>query len=89
MSKSPRNAHKDLEFEVGSRSFKSVHEASSTAISIALSTGEPVEIDVLTWSRAAAVAYAGADGGDQYDEDPEASVFDRIIVRAESLGRVP
>jgi hypothetical protein len=51
--------------------------------------GEPHYIDVVTWTRAAAVKYAGSDGGDIYDEDPEASVFERIEVKARSFGRVP
>lgn len=86
---SPRNKHKDLEYHIGNGVFRDVHDASSTAIAMALSRGEPVTLDVVCWSRAAAVAYAGADGGDQYDADPEASVFDRIVIRATSQGPVP
>ena len=37
-----------------------------------------VHIDVVTWTYDAAVQYGGDNAGDIYDEDPEASVHDRI-----------
>jgi len=86
--------HKDVEYAVedGSgkeRIFKTPDEAAGFAVSMALS-GRPAYIDVLIWSRAGAVWYRGSDdGGDEYDEDPEASIFERIRVKAESEGRVP
>jgi len=86
--------HKDVEYAVDDASgkeriFKSADEASSFAISIAMSDGRPRFIDVLVYSVSGARWYAGDDGVDDYKDDPEASVFDRIKVTAESLGRIP
>jgi hypothetical protein len=54
----------------------------------ALSTGSDIAVDVLTWSRKDAMAYAGEEGGERYDEDPDASVFDRLVITVKSLGRI-
>ena len=51
--------------------------------------GEKINLDVVTWSRAAARAWGGDDAVEQYDEDPEASIFERIVVQADSWGRIP
>ena len=86
--------HKDVEYAVddcsgNERVFRSPEEASAFAISCALARGETVNIDVLVWSREGAVAYRGSvDGGEEYDEDPDASVFDRIEIKVNSVGRV-
>ena len=86
--------HKDVEYMVDDASgrpryFKSSNEAAGFAISIAMSRGQDVNIDVLVHSPAGARWYRGSsDGVDEYNEDPEASVFDRIVVRAESQGRI-
>lgn len=85
--------HKDLEFQLedaggNTRTFKSFDEAAGLAVAVAASTGKEVELNVLTWSRAAAKAYAGDYGVEVYEEDPEASVHDRIVIKAESQGRV-
>ena len=50
--------------------------------------GGSAYIDVLTWNRKAAVAYAGSDGGKTYDEDPDASAFERILIQVRSKGRI-
>jgi len=85
--------HKDLEFQLEDmggqpRTFKDFGEACALAVAVAASDGRPVNLDVLAWSRAAARAYGGEAGAEQYDGDPEASVFDRIVIRAESQGRI-
>jgi len=84
--------HPQLEFEVDFRNdrfgYKTFEEAATAAISISVSHGIPVTIDVLTFSRAAAKAWAGDHGVEVYNEDPEASVHERIVVRAESQGRI-
>lgn len=71
------------------RVFKLPNEAAGFAVSVAMTGKQDVYIDVLTWTRAAAIAYGGDDAGQVYDEDPDASVHDRIRVTAESIGRVP
>ena len=85
--------HKDLEYQLedaggATRTFKSFEDACALAVSVAASDGRPVNLDVLCWSRAAARVYGGDAGAEIYDEDPEASVFDRIVIRAESQGRI-
>ena len=85
--------HKDLEFMVeDSRGktwyYKTFDEAAGMAVAIAASTGTTTTIDVLTYSRAAAKAYAGDYGVEVYDEDPDASSHDRIEVNADALGRI-
>lgn len=40
-------------------------------------------------SRAGARFVSGDDGAAQYDEDPEASVFERFQIRVNAQGRVP
>lgn len=86
--------HRDVEYAVDDASgkeriFKSSDEASSFAISLAMSDGRPHNIDVLIYSVSGARWYGGDDAAEEYDDDPEASVSDRIVVRAESLGRIP
>lgn len=85
--------HKDLEFQLedaggATQTFKDLGEACVLAISISISTGREVELNVLAWSKAAARAYAGDYGVEVYEEDPEASVHDRITIKAESHGRI-
>lgn len=76
-----------LEYHVDDRVFKSFDAAAGFAVAISAATGRGVDIDVITWTRAAAKAYAGAHGAEVYDEDPDASVHDRIQVQAEATGR--
>lgn len=91
------STHKDVEYMVEDPSrpgtemyFKKADEAAGNAIGRAMSHGGEVYIDVLVSSRAGAKWYRGTyEGEEEYDEDPDASVFERIIVRAESIGRVP
>lgn len=93
----PRGAartHKDVEFAVDDnrgeeRIFKTFDEAAAFAVGLAVTTGVRVEFDILISSREGAEWWGGSDAGEQYDEDPEASVFDRLIVKVNSQGRVP
>jgi hypothetical protein len=85
--------HKDLEFEVGKEGekgqiFKDFAEACAHAISMACSDGEERVIDVLCWSKGAAKVWGGDYAVEQYMEDPEASVTERIVIKAESQGRI-
>lgn len=86
--------HKDVEYAVDDASghervFRTADEAAGFAVSLALSDGGPHNIDVLVWSVEGAKWYGGDGAVDQYEEDPEASVFERIEVRATSHGRIP
>lgn len=86
--------HSDVEYAVDDasgkqRTFKSSNEAAGFAIALSMSHGKPVNLDVLVHSPAGARWYRGSsDGVTEYEEDPEASVFDRIVISAESTGRV-
>ena len=86
-----KRGHKDVEFHIdhrtGTKIFKTFAEAANFAVLHALA-GSDVDIDVVVWSQAGAKWLSGADGVAQYREDPEASVFERVRVRAWSLGRV-
>lgn len=83
--------HKDVEFAVDDASghervFKTAAEAAAFAIALAVSDGEGHAINVLVHSEAGARWYRGT--GDWDEDDLEASVFERIIVKAEAIGHV-
>jgi len=87
--------HKDVEFHIerpdggfGSHTFHKFEHAAVSAIAQSASSGKPITIDVVVYSRAGANAWQGPHGVEVYNEDPDASVHERIIVRAESLGRI-
>lgn len=87
--------HKDVEFAVGVKGttnediFKTYEEAAGHAVFMAFSYGTTALLDVLVYSEAGARSWAGEHGVEQYREDPDASVFDRIEVKANVIGRVP
>jgi hypothetical protein len=89
-----RRAHKDVEYHVEASGratdiFRDFDKAAAHAVTLSLQTGRPVKLDVVVWSRAGAKSIFGDYGAEQYDEDPDASVFQRIIVRTDNQGRVP
>ena len=97
---SPRNArprprsHRDVYFAVHDAAgeqqvFKTLNDAAGFAVGIALAKGARVHLDVLVMSRAGAKWWGGDDAVQAYDEDPEASVFERLVVQASAQGRVP
>ena len=83
-----------LEFHVGDERgqgttiFTNFDKAAGFALSRACSTGNEMQIDVVTWSKAAARAWGGDNAVEVYESDPEASVHDRILIRAQVLGRI-
>lgn len=88
-------SHKDVEYAVddyqgNEKIFKTSSEAAMFALDKSISRGgEAVNVDVLVYSAEGAKWYRGSiDGETEYEEDPEASVFDRIVIRAEAIGRV-
>lgn len=46
-------------------------------------------LDVLVWSKAGVKAFGGDDAVERYEEDPEASVFERYEFKCNMVGRVP
>ncbi len=84
---------KDLEFAIDDaggrqRVFGDFNEAAAFAVVLSSSNGRPVNLDVLIHSRLAAKIWGGDDALEQYEDDPDASVSERFIIRAESVGRI-
>jgi hypothetical protein len=83
---------KDLEFHVdvagNTQIFSAFAKAIETATIRSIATGESVNVDVVVWSEKAAYAFAGSAGVESFMEDPGASVFQRIEIRANDLGRI-
>lgn len=88
-----RSTHKDVEYAVDDaggkeRIFRSWDEACGFACAVAISGKRDVSVDILVYSKAGARHVAGDDGVEMYNEDPEASVFSRIEITANDVGRV-
>lgn len=88
-----RKKHRDVEYMVERNSkdaeyFDYFNDAAAAAVSLAISTGES-NIDVLVSSRAGARWLGGDDAVEQYDEDPDASVFERFELTINMAGRIP
>lgn len=85
---------KDVEFQVSNYkgdiidTCKSIEKASVLAIGAAVSSGSAI-IDTLVYSEKGARWLGGDDAVEQYKQDPEASVFERIEIKANFVGRVP
>jgi hypothetical protein len=87
-----RKPHKGLDYAVDDAAgdqhvFHRFKEAAGFAVSLAAS-GREVHLDVLCYSVAGAAAWGGDDAVESYQEDPDCSVLERIVIRAESIGRV-
>lgn len=89
----------NLEFHVseeGSRAagstntkiFASFDKAAGHAVALSVARGAPMVIDVVTWTRAAARKWGGDDAVEVFDDDPDASVHERVVVRADAQGKV-
>lgn len=99
-----RRTHPDVEFEVnwgedghgdriddlrrGQPTFNDFDRAASVAVGASVTRGEPVATSVLIYSRSGARWWGGDYAVEEYDADPDASASDRIVVRAESTGRI-
>lgn len=86
---------KDLEFHVSREGstetlkvLKSFADASQFAVSAAVDSGTAMVIDVVTWSQPAARAWGGEAAVEIYQEDPDSSVHERIVIKAESHGPI-
>jgi len=89
-----KKSHKDVEFSClghGGRQmyFKTFDEAAAFALEDAISSGVWKNFDVIIHSEAGARWFGGQDAVEQYREDPDASVFQRIRIKAEVEGMVP
>lgn len=84
----------DLEFHVSNERgqattiFTNFDKAAGFALAKACSSGVEMQIDVVTWTKAAARAWGGDNAVEVYESDPEASVHERILIKAQALGRI-
>ena len=88
-----KDKHKDVEFHVsaGETTRYTDYWGEALALAVAMSAsrgGEEAVVDVIVHSRAGAKHWLGDHGVEMYDEDPEASVFQRISIRARDQGRI-
>jgi hypothetical protein len=83
--------HADVEFVVSAgdveRTFGVFDEALSFAFSVGLEEGE-VTLDVLVYSPEGAEWFGGEEAVAQYEENPDAPVFQRFELKITDVGRV-
>jgi hypothetical protein len=86
---------KDLEFHVAVEGMPGTEkyltdfdQACAYAVSRSVSTGQNVVIDVITWTRGGAKKWGGDAAVEIYNEDPDSSVHERIVIKAKSQGPV-
>lgn len=84
--------HPDVEYAVDDvegleHIFTDFASAASFALGLAVS-GREVFLDVLVHSEPGARWFGGDDAVEQYREDPDASVFQRLKIQVQDLGRV-
>ena len=90
-----RYSHPDVEFSTGGkgvdreRIFDTWEEACASAIELSLYFGTPWNLDVLVYSDKGANWWGGESAVEEYREDPDASVFQRFVINADGVGRVP
>jgi hypothetical protein len=84
--------HPDVEFVVSTdgveQTFRSFDKALTYAFSVGLGAGE-VTVDVLIYSEEGAEWYGGDDAVERYQDDPDASVFNRYKLHVADLGLIP
>lgn len=88
-----RTTHPQVEYAVddaggNERVFKKFDEAAAFAVGVAMTRGS-AKLDVLVMDESGAKFLYGDDGVDQYNEDPDASVFERYEIKVNAVGRVP
>ncbi len=81
-----------VEFVVGNYKdneeyYTDIKKAILAAFNRALSSGS-CQLDVLCYSVEDARAFSGDSGEEQFESDPEASVFQRLILRVEDQGLI-
>ena len=84
--------HEDVDYVVDAPDgnetvFKDFDHAAGFALGMAVARGK-IDLDVLIHSEEGAEWYGGDDAVEQYNEDPEASVFERFEIRVNAVGRV-
>jgi len=87
------HGHQGVEYAVDDaagkeRTFKTFDDAAGFAVALAAS-GRAVNLDILVYSEEGARQLGGDGAVEQYREDPDASVFERLEIKVNSVGRVP
>lgn len=77
-----------IEYHVQDKVFTDVAEGAAYAVVMSIRHGQPVNLDIVVYNEEDAQRYGGDDAVEKYREDPDASVFERFTVKAESVGRV-
>lgn len=77
-----------VEYAVNDIYFDDPDKALLRAVHLAIGRGKST-LDVIVYSEEGAMAHGGDDAVREYLEDPEASVFERIEIKVNNLGRVP
>lgn len=87
--------HSDLEFHLHDDNgdsfgtYRTFEDGLAAASRLSAGLDHPVTLDVLIWSEDGARAWGSEEGVEQFLDDPEASVFDRLEVSVRSLGKIP
>ena len=76
-----------MEYHIGDRVFTDWNTAAGFALSLA-AAGKDVALDVVIYTESDALAFGGDDALERYRQDSEASVFERLEIRAHSVGSV-
>lgn len=90
-----KRVHKDVEFAVGNPKggpdtyHKTFEEACAEAVVQSLYQEQPVNIDLLCYSKAGFQAAVKAGFGYDDSYDPDASVTQRFVVKATDQGKIP
>lgn len=84
--------HPDISYHVddtqgAERVFDSFNDAAGFAVEQAACRGEST-LDIVIWSEDGAYAFGGDDAVERYREDPGASVFERLEIKVNNVGRV-
>lgn len=87
------STHPDVEYSVEDESgkeriYRTMSAAQQAAMEVAMTIGGAT-LDVLIWSDKGAEWYGGPDAVERYDEDPEASVFERYEIKVNFEGMIP
>lgn len=93
MKRKIAKTHKGVEFAVDNGAgdeviFKTFDAAAGFAVTLAASGRPKVSIDVLVYNVSGARWWGGDYAVAEYRSDPDASVHERIVIRADSQGRV-
>lgn len=88
-----KTQHKDVEFVVLGANGKEVYyrsfdEAAAAVVASALTHGTWTNLSVLVHSEAGARWWNGEAGVEAYRSDPDASVFDQLVVKVNSGGMI-